>query len=527
MRKRTAQPAANISQADLAALLARVVALEKIAEEAAVLRAENERLKIENKLLRHKVDFLTRKLFGQSAERLDPRQMQMDLNGLVLPASPEPAPPPPPPPPPPAPRSARAPRQDRLPADLPVEIEYLDPPEVLAEPDAYRCIGQEQIEQLDVEPARFTRRVVVRRRYVRKDDRAAAPIIVPAPPRLIANSFASPSLLAEVVIDKYVDHVPLYRQEQRFARAGIRISRKTLSDWMMFTGNWFLHIAWCVLKELRATGYLQIDETMIRYLKPGSGRAQQGYLWVYHSPGAGVYYEWHTSRAAKCLEQPLREYTGKMQTDGYAAYSAYLAPIPVELRPQHAKCWAHVRREFFEAAGDSWLARWMVGQIQLLYAVETRLRETGAGPALRAAVRQAESRMVVDRIRRMLLRQLPNFLPQSPTGKAIAYTLGQWQGLLLFLDLGEIEIDNNGVENAIRPTAVGKKNFLFFGSGEAGKQNAAIYSIVGTCRILGIDVREYLLDVFTRLPGMTRNESEALTPSNWLKARRQKTPAVA
>ena len=216
-----------------------------------------------------------------------------------------------------------------------------------------------------------------------------------------------------------------------------------------------------------------------------------------------------------------------MQTDGYSAYSAYLAPIPAELRPQHAKCWAHVRREFFEAAEDSWLARWMVGQIQLLYAVETRLRETGAGPALRAAVRQAESRMVVDRIRRMLLRQLPNFLPQSPTGKAIAYTLGQWQGLLLYLNLWEIEIDNNLVENTIRPTALGKKNFLFFGSGEAGKQNAAIYSIVGTCRILGIDVREYLVDVFTRLPGMSRDESEALTPSNWLKARNQKTPVVA
>ncbi|MFO1530629.1 MAG: transposase [Kiritimatiellia bacterium] len=154
--------------------------------------------------------------------------------------------------------------------------------------------------------------------------------------------------------------------------------------------------------------------------------------------------------------------------------------------------------EFFEAAGNHQLARWMIEQISTLYAVETRLRETGAGPALRAAVRQAESRMVVDRIRRMLLRRCPIICRRSRQARP-SRTLGQWQGLLLYLGLGEIEIDNNRVENAIRPTAV-EKELLVLRQQQAGKQNAAIYSIVGTCRILGIDVREYLLDVFTGCP---------------------------
>lgn len=529
MRKRTAQPAANISPADLAALLARVAALEKTAAEVTVLRAENERLKIENKLLRHKVDFLTRKLFGQSSEHLDPRQLQMELDGLGVEPSPEPPPPAPPPPAAPAPRSARTPRKDRLPDDLPVEREYLDPPEVLANPEAYRCIGQEECEQLDVEPAKFIRRVLVRRKYVRKDDRDAAPIIAPAPPRLIDNSFASPSLLAEVLTDKYVDHIPLYRQEQRFARAGIPLSRKTLSDWMMFVGNWFMLIAGYILRDLKATGYLQIDETMIRYLKPKSGRAQQGYLWVYHSPGVGVYFDWHTGRSTQCLEKTLLDYTGKMQTDGYAVYTSYLGRLEPEVRPLHAACLAHVRRDFFEAAQDSWFARWMVAQIAHLYAVETRLREMGAGPALRAAVRNAECRMVLRRIHRMLKLQLARHLhlPQGPTGQAIGYALGQWEGLQVYLDHGEIEIDNNGVENAIRPTAIGKKNYLFFGSGEAGKQSAAIYSIVGTCRILGINLRDYLNDVLTRLPGLTSLQVEELTPGNWQAARRKAAKSAA
>jgi transposase len=513
MKENAAHPAPTpaASLAELAAVNAR-------------LAAENERLKIENKLLGQKIDFLTRKLFGQSAERLDPRQLQLELQMQGMAAADEP--PTPPPPAPPAPRSARTPRKDRLPADLPVVIEYLDPPEVLAEPDAYRCIGQEQIEQLDVEPPKFTRRVLVRRRYVRKDDRDAAPVIAPAPPRLIANSFASASLLAEVVLAKYVDHIPLYRQTLRFARSGIEISRQTLSDWMMFVGNWFLLIAARVLDELKATGYLQIDETMIRYLQPGKGRAQQGYLWVYHSPGAGVFFDWHPSRGAKCLERTLAGYTGKMQTDGYAAYIAWLTSIPREERPAHAKCWAHVRREFFEAADDSWFARWMVAQIAHLYGVEKRLRDTGAGPGLRVVVRNADSRMTLERIHRMLERHLTKHLPQGPTGKAIAYALGQWEGLLVYLEHGEIEIDNNGVENAIRPTAVGKKNYLFFGAEGAGKQSAAIYTLVGTCRILGVDVRAYLNDVFTRLPGMTRAEAETLTPAQWLAARRKKSTAA-
>lgn len=505
MREPTPNPTPDLA-AQVAALTAQV----------AVLTEALKRSEAENKLLRQKVDFLTRKLFGRSAEAFNPGQLSLGLG--AEPAAESPENPAPAPVPSTLPRPARPPRAERMPEDLPEERVVLEPAEVIADRAAYRCIGKEEHVELDVTPTRYFRRVTERRKFVRIGERDAAPVIVPAPRRLIENSIASPGLLAQIVIGKHVDHLPLYRQEQAFRRDRIHLSRKTLCDWMRHTGNWLQPIAEAVAAELRATGYLQVDETMIRYLDPGNGSTRQGYLWTYAAPGAGVFFDWQTSRAATCLRGRLRDFHGLAQCDGYASYPAYNDSRPEDRRLTLLACWAHARRKFFEAKEDSFFARWMVGQIASLYAVEARLRQTKAGPAQRAAVRGAESRLILARIGRALRRQ-SGHLPQGPTGKAIAYTLGLWKELQLFVEHGQTEIDNNRVENAIRPTAIGKKNFLFFGSAEAGKHSAVFYTLIGTCKILGVDLREYLTDVLTRLPTLTNQQVAELTPSRWRDAK--------
>ena len=213
------------------------------------------------------------------------------------------------------------------------------------------------------------------------------------------------------------------------------------------------------------------------------------------------------------------DFQGKLQCDGYAAYRAFAnGRHGLEL----AGCWAHVRRKFFEAQEQSpRLAGWLLGQIQQLYRVEARLREHRAGPQLRAAVRASESQPIVARLERALIRLKGSgrHLPQSLLGSAMDYALGQWRTLVVYLADGRVEIDNNLVENAIRPTALGKKNWLFMGEADAGERGAIIYTIIESCRRRGLDPYAYLKDVLTRLPNMTNHQIPGITPAVWAKAR--------
>jgi hypothetical protein len=266
--------------------------------------------------------------------------------------------------------------------------------------------------------------------------------------------------------------------------------------------------------------YLQVDETPIRYLEPGHGQTKQGYLWAYSRPGGDVFFDWQTSRAATCLDQVIAaDFTGTLQCDGYQAYPAF-----AERRARQvtlAGCWAHVRRKFHEALAEApRTAGWIIRQIAHLYRVEKDLREKHAGPRRRAAVRSHQSRPIVARLHRTLcvLKLSRRHLPQSLLGQALDYTFGQWSTLALYLDDGRIEIDNNLVENAIRPTAIGKKNWLFIGDAEAGQRGAILYSLIETCRRRGLDPHAYLRDVLTRLPSMTNWQVQDLTPEAWARA---------
>ncbi len=467
-------------------------------------------LQQENALLRRKVDLLVRRVFGSSSERLSPGQLELLL------ASPEAAAPvavsePAPLPAMPRPRKERRPR---LPENLPVIEEVLDPEPVKASPSEWRRIGEEVSEQLDYEPGRFLRRRLVRPKYVRKADREAAPIMAPLPERLQDRSLPAPGLLAHVLVGKYCDHLPLYRQERIYAtRHGVNLSRQTLARWVELAAGWLRPVYREIKAGVLAGGYVQVDETPVDYLDPGRGKTGQGYLWTCARPGGDVVFHWETGRAAGCLGNLLSaDFTGTLQCDGYTAYPAFARqhPKPVKL----AGCWAHVRRKFHEAREQSpRLAGWFLRQIQHLYQVEARLRENKAGPRLREAVRAGGSRMIVERVRRAMSRVQPRLLPQSPLGQAAAYALGQWPGLTAYLEDGRVEIDNNTVENAIRPTALGKKNWLFVGEAGAGERGAILYTVIESCRRRGLDPYAYLRDVLTRLPSLTNHQVADITPA--------------
>ena len=231
-------------------------------------------------------------------------------------------------------------------------------------------------------------------------------------------------------------------------------------------------------------------------------------------------FPWATSRAASCLDRIIpADFNGTVQCDGYSAYPAFAKRSGGRIAL--AACWAHARRKFVEAAESApQRAGWLLLQLQHLYRIEKHLRETRAGPRQRQAVRASQSRMIIERIHRALtrLKISRHHLPRSAMGRAIDYTLTLWPMLTVYLEDGRIEIDNNAVENAIRPTAIGKKNWLFIGEAEAGQRSAILFTIIEACRSRGIDPQTYLRDVLTRLPTLTNWQIKDVTPAAWAKA---------
>ena len=480
-----------------------------------------EELRRENALLRQKIDLLVRRVFGSSSEQLDKNQLEL-LMGLAeepavsvanVPVQ-EPV----------RRQGRKAARRERLPENLPVVEEVIDPDLVQVQPQAWRCIGAEVSEQLDYEPGRFFKRRVVRRKYVHRLDLNRAPLIAPLPERLLDRSLPAAGLLAQILVSKYCDHLPLYRQEQIFAqRHGVQLPRQSLARWVALAADWLKPIYEHIRTGVLAGGYVQVDETPIDYLEPGFGKTKQGYLWTGSRPGGDVFYHWQTSRAAACLDQIIpANFAGTLQCDGYSAYRAFAngRGQAIEL----AGCWAHVRRKFYEALASSPCgAGWLLRQIQHLYRIEANLREQRAGPRLRQALRASQSRPIVERIQRALvqLKRSGRYLPQSLLGQAMDYTLSQWPTLEVYLTDGRVELDNNLVENAIRPTAVGKKNWLFIGDADAGQRSAIIYTLIETCRRRGLDPFAYLRDVLSRLPHMTNWQIPEITPQAWNKRQQQ------
>jgi len=493
--------------------------LRALRQQVAGLKEALEQSRRENTLLRQKIDALARRFFGKKSEQLNTAQLELLLSGLTegrveLPEAKEP-------PARPAPRWSRTPtRRLRTPDNLEVVREVIEPEVVQAEPEQWKRIGQEVSRQLDYQPGKFFWQETVRPKYVRRDQRALPPVMAPAPERVADHSLAAPGLLAHILVSKYCDHLPFYRQEQLFwQRHGVFSARQQMVQWTAQSVRLLSGLSDCLKRDLQGYPYVQVDETPVRYQDPNlQGRCGQGYLWTALVPGQCVVYEWHASRAARCLDSLLGEdFAGKLQCDGYSAYPAFAREkSAVDL----FGCWAHARRNFFEAQEQApRVAGWILNQIGLLYRWEEQLRQSRAGPTLRHVHRRSHHRMVIERLHRALITLRPRYLPQSLLGQAISYALNQGPTLARFLEHGEVEIDNNLVENAIRPTAVGKKNWLFFGSEEAGQRSAVMYTLIANCRLHGVEPYAYLKDVLQRLPHTTNREVDQLTPRQWKQAR--------
>jgi transposase len=475
-------------------------------------------LQTENKLLRQKLELFLKRYFGGTRnERLDPKQLELLLAGLAAMTVPTPVVE--------KPTPARVtiavrPVRQPLPANLETERVVLEPAEVQQQPAGWRKLGEEVTEELDWKPAKFIKRLYIRPKYAN----AERIVIAPLPARLIEKGLPGAGLLTQVILDKYEDHLPLYRQERIYReRHGVNLSRQTLCGWLEAAADWLSPIYREMKAALVARDYLQADETPIRYLDPDAkGKSQSGWLWTYSQPQGEVVFEWQVSRSREGPREFLKSFHGKLQTDGYGVYESLARERGDELIL--IGCWAHARWGLHEALGEGRSAAWLMGQIGRLYAVEKHLREQPAGPQLRAAMRAWQSRPILERLRRALEIVRRKVLPKSLLGQAIDYTLARWAALIRYVDDGRLEIDNNICENAIRPTAIGKKNFLFIGHPEAGQRSAVIYSVLGSCRRHGVNPAEYLQDVFERLPKAKKSEVKSLTPAAWAKARRAVRP---
>jgi transposase len=363
-------------------------------------------------------------------------------------------------------------------------------------------IGEDVSEKLDVVPAQFRVLVVRRPKYA---CRACEDVIVqaPAPARLIEGGLPTEATVAHVIVSKYADHLPLYRQAQIYERQGLLLDRSTLADWVGRAAFHLRPIRERILACLRSSAKLFADETTAPVLDPDRGRTKIGQLWTYardDRPWGGtdppaVAYIYAPDRTASQPIAHLAGFKGVLQVDGYAGYRALAQKGDVSL----AFCWSHVRRRFYEraVADASPIATEALQRIALLYAVEKEIR--GRGPDERRVVRQERSRPVLIELEPWLRAKLGLITKKSKLAEAIRYALSRWEGLTRFLDDGRIEIDSNTVERSIRPIALNRKNALFAGSDGGGENWAVLATLIENCKLSGVDPYAYLADVLAKI----------------------------
>jgi transposase len=503
---------------DPKALRALLIA-ERAQHAAALALAQSERDR-----LRAIIVALQRHRFGRRSEQLDPDQLALGLEDLeqsvaAAEAQEEQA----------APAQARPLRRRKINRGaLPDHLPHVD---VVIDVEDRRCpccagalhlIGEDVAQRLDVIPLQFRVLMIRRPKYACRHCPGTI-VQAPAPPRLIEGGLPTEALVAHVIVAKYADHTPLYRQAQIYARQGIDIDRSTLADWVGRGAWWLRPMHEKLLDELRASPKLFADETTAPVLDPGRGRTKTGQLWAYardDRPWGGpappaVAYIYAPDRKAERPVAHLKGFHGTLQVDGYAGYRALAETGEVQL----AFCWAHVRRRFYEiaTAGAAPIATEALARIAALYAIEAELRGRSADE--RRAARQQRTKPLVDDLKTWLETKLGLVSQKSTIAEAIRYALSRWEGLCRFIEDGRIEIDSNIVERSIRPLALNRKNALFAGSDGGGEHWAIHASLIETCKLNAVDPEAYLADIFTRLvAGHPVNRLDDLLPWNWAKS---------
>lgn len=511
-----------------AAERARMAQAAQLQDHAKTLHRQSQRIE---QLLEY-IELLRRKRFAPSADRLPDSQLglfdETELEALIgeLEATLPPAPSDPP-----APRAEATKRQPvrrPLPSHLPRVERILDLPkaEKAAMGDDWALIGYDTSEQLAIIPRQIDVIEYKRSKYVaRNEEVPGAEVgvkIAPRPVQIIPKSIAHSSLLASIVTAKFVDALPLYRQETIFAREGIEFRRQTMAGLLIQLQAPLKPVAAALQDLLRQSRVVHLDETPVQVMRePGRENTQDSYMWAFCGGPPDKPVRWFEYAPSRAAEVPLRvlfppgadpPQSFYLQSDGYSAYLV-VANAPEVIG--HAGCWAHVRRKFVEAASgrNASAAQQMVALIGELYAVERRIRD--AEPEQRLHLRTEHSRPILMRIFKWLDQTSTRVLPKSLLGEAIHYALGQWPLLITFLDDGHLEIDNNIAENAIRPFVLGRKNWLFAGSPKGAETSALLYSLIETAKACGLEPWAYLNHLFEHLPGAKSPEAvAALLPHN-------------
>lgn len=485
----------------------------------------------ENASLKARIAWFERQMFGQKRERFipaaSPDQLVLDFGGEQVEAAPEEA------------RQIVAAHERTKPdaeknhkgrvliaEHLPREVEVIEPEEDTG--DMVR-IGEDVTETLEYTPGRVWVRRIIRPKYARKeaaqqaieelaaaDGKVADGQIVQA--RLPQTPFprlkAGVSLLAHILVSKYVDHLPLYRIAQQFARHQVKIPDSTFVSWVNVACEHLLPLYKVYEEAIFHSNYLQMDETRLRVLEEGKGKCHLGYLWAVFDPVRRYpYFFYQTGRDHHHPKKLLERFSGALQSDGYVVYETLNSRLPNLFL---VNCMAHIRREFFEAkSNDEKRANAALSLIRQLYKVEEEAREQQMSGEQRAKLRLEKSTGLFAEFKKWCLDEYQKVLPQSLIAKAIAYALNRMDNMAWYLVHGDIEIDNNLVENIIRPVAIGRKNYLFAGSHEAAQRTAMLYTFFALCKHLNINPEEWLADVLNRIAFTKPSQLPQLLPPFW------------
>jgi transposase len=493
------------------------------------LAEEKQQLASENKALHELIRLLRIQKYGPRSEQLNDQQLALlelepgvtaqEVQGEVPYAAGEL----------PEPKKAAAPRKPHpgrtpLPAHL-RRVEVL----LTCTPEQCRCarcgaetkvIGHDESEELDVKPAEYFVKVIKREKRACGQCAEGGIQAAPLPAKIVEKGKVSNAIVADVILKKYVDHQPLYRQRATLWReTGIDLSLMTFCGCVMKAGSWLEAINRALRAELLAGHYIQADETPVGVqTEEKTGSNHRAYFWQYSRPGGPVVFDFQMSRGRDGPHKFLENFSGILQCDGYSAYDKIGGEGII-----FAGCMAHLRRGFVDALKadpKEKRAREIVTQIGELYKIEEQARSSGLPPAERLKLRERQSAPLLAELKKKIVSAKEMALPKGALGKACSYALEQWERVSVFASDGEVEIDNNWCENAMRPTVVGRKNWLHIGSEEAGPRIAAIISVMETCRRLGINVRDYLLDVLPRIPSWPAKRIAELTPAAWAVARK-------